>query len=137
MAYTRVLFRSQAREKILSGVNTLADAVRVTGGRGAAGERDEREQGQPPHSQLGVSPVSHAFRASRTSRAVVSTVALRARRPSGGFVQASAQLVRATGGRDGRRREAAMDEVTHDAVRGRPTGVGIQVVMRTQRERCE
>jgi len=30
MAYTRVLFRSQAREKILSGVNTLADAVRVT-----------------------------------------------------------------------------------------------------------
>jgi chaperonin GroEL len=30
MAYTRVLFRSQAREKILNGVNTLADAVRVT-----------------------------------------------------------------------------------------------------------
>ena len=30
MAYTRVLFRSQAREKILTGVNTLADAVRVT-----------------------------------------------------------------------------------------------------------
>jgi chaperonin GroEL len=30
MAYTKVLFRSQAREKILNGVNTLADAVRVT-----------------------------------------------------------------------------------------------------------
>ena len=30
MPYTRVLFRSQAREKILTGVNTLADAVRVT-----------------------------------------------------------------------------------------------------------
>ena len=30
MAYTKVLFRSQAREKILTGVNTLADAVRVT-----------------------------------------------------------------------------------------------------------
>jgi chaperonin GroEL len=30
MAYTRVLFRSQAREKVLNGVNTLADAVRVT-----------------------------------------------------------------------------------------------------------
>jgi chaperonin GroEL len=30
MAYTRVLFRGHAREKILSGVNTLADAVRVT-----------------------------------------------------------------------------------------------------------
>ena len=30
MPYTRVLFRSQAREKILNGVNTLADAVRVT-----------------------------------------------------------------------------------------------------------
>jgi chaperonin GroEL len=30
MAVTRVLFRSEAREKILSGVNTLADAVRVT-----------------------------------------------------------------------------------------------------------
>jgi nucleotide-binding universal stress UspA family protein len=29
MAYTRVLFPSQAREKILTGVNTLADAVRV------------------------------------------------------------------------------------------------------------
>jgi chaperonin GroEL len=30
MAYTKVLFRSQAREKILTGVTTLADAVRVT-----------------------------------------------------------------------------------------------------------
>ena len=30
MAFTRVLFRSQAREKILNGVNTLAEAVRVT-----------------------------------------------------------------------------------------------------------
>jgi chaperonin GroEL len=30
MPYTRVLFRSQAREKVLTGVNTLADAVRVT-----------------------------------------------------------------------------------------------------------
>ena len=30
MPYTRVLFSSQAREKILTGVNTLADAVRVT-----------------------------------------------------------------------------------------------------------
>ena len=30
MPYTRVLFRSQAREKIMTGVNTLADAVRVT-----------------------------------------------------------------------------------------------------------
>jgi chaperonin GroEL len=30
MAYTRVLFSSQAREKILKGVNTLAEAVRVT-----------------------------------------------------------------------------------------------------------
>jgi chaperonin GroEL len=30
MAYTRVLFRSEARQKILTGVNTLADAVRVT-----------------------------------------------------------------------------------------------------------
>ncbi|HXU88236.1 MAG TPA: chaperonin GroEL [Methylomirabilota bacterium] len=30
MPYTRVLFRSQAREKVLNGVNTLADAVRVT-----------------------------------------------------------------------------------------------------------
>jgi chaperonin GroEL len=30
MPYTRVLFRAQAREKILEGVNTLADAVRVT-----------------------------------------------------------------------------------------------------------
>ena len=26
MRFTRVLFRSQAREKILNGVNTLADA---------------------------------------------------------------------------------------------------------------
>jgi len=26
----RVLFRSRAREKVLTGVNTLADAVRVT-----------------------------------------------------------------------------------------------------------
>jgi chaperonin GroEL len=30
MPYTRVLFRAQARERILEGVNTLADAVRVT-----------------------------------------------------------------------------------------------------------
>jgi chaperonin GroEL len=30
MAYTQVLFRSQAREKVLNGVNTLADAVRIT-----------------------------------------------------------------------------------------------------------
>jgi chaperonin GroEL len=29
-AHTRVLFRSEAREKILRGVNTLAEAVRVT-----------------------------------------------------------------------------------------------------------
>jgi chaperonin GroEL len=30
MAYTRVLFRAEARDKILRGVNTLADAVRLT-----------------------------------------------------------------------------------------------------------
>ena len=30
MTFTRVLFRAQAREKILNGVTTLADAVRVT-----------------------------------------------------------------------------------------------------------
>ena len=33
MPHTRVLFASQAREKTLSGVNTLAEAVRVTLGR--------------------------------------------------------------------------------------------------------
>jgi chaperonin GroEL len=30
MAYKQVLFRMEAREKILRGVNILADAVRVT-----------------------------------------------------------------------------------------------------------
>jgi BMFP domain-containing protein YqiC len=39
MAHKQVLFRSDAREKVLKGVNALADAVRVT-----LGPRSERPQ---------------------------------------------------------------------------------------------
>jgi chaperonin GroEL len=47
MAFTRVLFRSQAREKILNGVNTLAEAVRVTLGPKSKCVLIQRRYGTP------------------------------------------------------------------------------------------
>ena len=50
-------------------------------------------------------------------------------------MEASGDIVRVIGRREARRLEGAMHEVTHDAVRGGPTRVVVQVVMRTQCER--
>jgi chaperonin GroEL len=47
MSHTQVLFRSQAREKILSGVNAVADAVRVTLGPRSKCVLIERKFGAP------------------------------------------------------------------------------------------
>jgi chaperonin GroEL len=47
MPYTRVLFRSQARQKVLNGVNTLADAVRVTLGPKSKCVLSQRRFGPP------------------------------------------------------------------------------------------
>ena len=47
MNHTQVMFRSQAREKILRGVNALADAVRVTLGPKSKCVLLERKFGVP------------------------------------------------------------------------------------------
>jgi hypothetical protein len=79
-----------------------------------------------------------ASEASRLTRAPVCARRLHVltaqRRASGGVVEAP-EIILAMGGRDALRRETAMHEVTHDAVRGGPTRVIVQIVMRAQRER--
>ena len=47
MSYTQMLFRSEAREKILRGVNAVADAVRVTLGPRSKCVLIERKFGAP------------------------------------------------------------------------------------------
>ena len=47
MSHTQVMFRSQAREKILRGVNAVADAVRVTLGPRSKCVLIERKFGAP------------------------------------------------------------------------------------------
>src|SRR6266567_2620082 len=47
MAHKQVLFRSEAREKILRGATTLADAVRVTLGPKSKSVLIEKEWGKP------------------------------------------------------------------------------------------
>ena len=47
MSHTQMLFRSQAREKILRGVNAVADAVRVTLGPRSKCVLIERKFGVP------------------------------------------------------------------------------------------
>ena len=54
MAYTKVLFSSQAREKILAGVNTLADAIRVTLGPKSKCVLIQRRYGVPTVCNDGV-----------------------------------------------------------------------------------
>jgi chaperonin GroEL len=47
MAHTRLIFRDQAREKILAGVAALADAVRITLGPKAKSILIEKKFGSP------------------------------------------------------------------------------------------
>ena len=47
MAHKQVLFRSEAREKVLKGASQLADAVRVTLGPGSKSVLIERKWGTP------------------------------------------------------------------------------------------
>ena len=47
MSHTQMLFRSEAREKILRGVNAVADAVRVTLGPRSKCVLIERKFGAP------------------------------------------------------------------------------------------
>jgi len=54
MAYKQVLFRAEAREKILRGVSALADAVRVTLGPKSKSVLIERKFGAPVVCNEGV-----------------------------------------------------------------------------------
>ena len=47
MAHKQVMFRSQAREKVLRGVNQLADAIRVTLGPKSKSVLIQRKWGAP------------------------------------------------------------------------------------------